>query len=366
MTDTPEEPKEGQEGLSFADTLRDCLVCGVVVVDNQRRIASLTTEAAHILGLEPGRHAFPQSLADLPAPLQRVVQECFTASEPTSPRRLELALPRGSVDVTARALPLQAGRSDSGVVLTLNNLTVIRQLEDHIQQLDRLANIGTLAASMAHEIRNALVAGKTFVELLLEKHQDAELVDVVRRELSRIDAIVSRMLNFSGPARRVFEPLSLHETLEHSLRLVEPQREARSIALAQSFGAAADQVNGDPTALQQAFVNLFLNALEAMSPGGTLTVATETVAAGAAPLGLRETAGPPRLRIAIQDTGPGIAPEDLERLFEPFFTTKPTGTGLGLVITRRILEEHHGDISVASQPGKGARFTITLPAVRSH
>ena len=151
-------------------------------------------------------------------------------------------------------------------MLVLHDLTPARQLEERLEQLDRLANIGTLAAGMAHEIKNALVAGKTFVDLLLEKHQDAELVEVVRREMGRIDAIVSRMLKFAGPARPAFSEVRLHEVLEHSLRLVQPQLEGKAIVLSRSFQAAPDRVSGDDYQLQQAFVNLFLNALEAMGP----------------------------------------------------------------------------------------------------
>ena len=391
--------RQGQEGLSFANTLRDCLVCGVIIVDSRQRVASLTSEAAEILGSEPGQKASPHSLAELPAPLQQIVCESLAAGQPLAHRRLELTVAgHGPLALSVSVVPLQPGRSDSGVALTLHDLTAVRHIEEHLQQLDRLANVGTLAAGMAHEIRNALVAGKTFVELLLEKRQDAELVEIVRRELGRIDAIISRMLKFSSPLRPAFEAISLHEVLEHSLRLVEPQREAKAIILAQSFRAAPDRISGDEYALQQALANLFLNALEAMGPGGTLTVSTETLPAGTAPgaptsvgltppvtakapgtagtpkptevgapgaepASLCETAGPPLLRILIQDTGPGIPAENLERLFKPFFTTKPTGTGLGLAITLHILQKHHGAISVESPPGQGARFSIVLPVM---
>ena len=236
-----------------------------------------------------------------------------------------------------------------------------RQLEERLEQLDRLATIGTLAASMAHEIRNALVPGKTFVDLLLEKHPDAELADLVRREMGRIDAIVSRMLNFSGPTRHALSEVRLHEVLEHSLRLVQPQLESRTISLSRSFLAAPDVVKGDEYQLQQAFVNLFLNAFDAMGTNGTLSVATETIPRDAHSGSHKALANQTQLRVAIKDNGAGIPPEVMGRLFEPFFTTKPSGTGLGLAITRRIILEHRGDISVESQPGIGAAFHILLP-----
>jgi signal transduction histidine kinase len=228
------------------------------------------------------------------------------------------------------------------------------QLEERLARLDRLANMGTLAAVMAHEIKNSLVAGKTFIDLLLEKHPEAELAEVVRREMGRIDAIVSRMLKFGGPPRAGFGEVRLHDILDHSLRLVQPQLEDKAIALTRSFQAASDVMQGDDYLLQQAFVNLLLNALEAMGPHGTLSVSTAVVASP-----------PNRLRVTIKDSGMGIAPADLARLFEPFFTTKPNGTGLGLPITRRIVLEHGGDITVESQPGKGATFVLLFPASAS-
>jgi signal transduction histidine kinase len=208
---------------------------------------------------------------------------------------------------------------------------------------------------MAHEIKNALVAGRTFLDLLLEKNNDSDLVQVVRRETARIDAIVSRMLRFSGTTGTSLRPLHLHEVLGHALRLVQPQLSNKSISLEQSFRAETDVTRGDEYELQQAFVNLFLNALEAMSTNGRLTVATETLAEG--------SGGARRLRVLVRDTGTGILPEHMNHLFEPFFTTKDSGTGLGLATTRRIIQEHEGSISVESRPGQGTTFAILLPVV---
>jgi two-component system NtrC family sensor kinase len=236
------------------------------------------------------------------------------------------------------------------------------QLEERLERLDRLASMGTLAAATAHEIKNALVAGKTFIDLLLEKHKDAELAGVVRREMGRIDAIVSGMLKFAGPARPALSKVHLHEILEHSLRLVQHQLQAKHIALNRSFQAAPDLAQGNECQLQQAFVNLLLNALEAMGPGGSLLVATEIIPPAARPAALGNPPGLAQLRVTVKDTGAGVAPENLPRLFEPFFTTKPDGTGLGLPITRRIILEHQGAITLQSQPGQGTTFQITLPA----
>jgi two-component system sensor histidine kinase HydH len=248
------------------------------------------------------------------------------------------------------------------VVVVVNDIGSARRLEENMRRLDRLASIGTVSASMGHEVKNAFVAVKTFVDLLLEKNPDSELTEVVRRELSRIDSIISQLLKFAGPARPRFATVHLHEVLDHSLRMVQHQLKGRLISLKRSFKAAPDAIKGDGHQLEQAFVNLFLNAVEAMGTSGSLTVATEVVPALPPVAAAPEPNNQPKVRVTIADTGVGVPPENISRLFEPFFTTKNHGTGLGLPITRRILQEHHGDITVQSQVDKGTTFRILLPA----
>jgi signal transduction histidine kinase len=242
-----------------------------------------------------------------------------------------------------------------------NEGSSVSHFEDHIERLNRLAGLGTLAACMAHEIKNALVAGKTFIDLLLENNQDAELAEVVRRELGRIDTMVTRMLKFARPGEFSSRKIHLHEILDQSLRLVEPLMDAKPVSHSRSFAAAADLVDGDEHELQQAFVNLLLNAVDALGPNGKVVVATNLISTGLGDIGSPQPAAG-AVQVTIQDTGAGIAPENMKRLFEPFFTTKPSGTGLGLAITRRILQQHRGEISAKSQLGEGTTFTILLPA----
>jgi signal transduction histidine kinase len=223
---------------------------------------------------------------------------------------------------------------------------------DKMQRLDRLANLGMLSAGMAHEIKNGMVAIKTFVDLLLEKNQDAELADVVRHELQRINAIATQMLRIAAPNHATFKAVRVHEVLDHSLRLLQPQISVKLIALRKHYRAGSDVVQGDDAQLQQVFMNLLLNAVEATGPNGTLTITTETADGGG---------GAGVLQVQIQDTGVGIKPENVERLFEPFFTTKKNGTGLGLAISHRIMQEHRGDIRVQSEPGQSSLFTLSLP-----
>jgi signal transduction histidine kinase len=310
----------------------------------------LAGETEEILGLKQQR-ARRYAIDDLPDSMQRLTQEVMASGEAILDREIKLTVPRKGVhSLQISAVPVRPGAKESGVALVIRDLTSPKSLEHDLRRLDRLASMGTLAAGMAHEIKNALVAGKTFVESLLEKHQDGELVTIVRREMDRIDSIVSQMLKFASAPRAEFAAIHLHDVLDFSLRLVDPHFKGKSIVLNRSFRAGADVVEGDDYQLQQAFVNLFLNSLDAMPAYGTLTVGT----------------GPSnesKLCVTISDTGSGIPPEIIDRLFEPFFTTKPNGTGLGLPITRRIINEHGGTINVESQPNKGATFRILLPVV---
>jgi signal transduction histidine kinase len=239
------------------------------------------------------------------------------------------------------------------VVVVLNNLTSAPVFEQNLRRLDQMASLGALSAGMAHEIKNGMVAIKTFVDLLAQKNADAELTGVAGRELQRINAIVTQMLRFAAPKAAAFATVPMHDLLDHSLRLLQHQIGAKMISLRRNYRAAPDTVRGDDAQLQQVFMNLLLNAIEAMDTNGVLTVGTEITGDG----------GQRLLKIHIQDTGAGVARENLGRLFEPFFTTKKNGTGLGLAISKSVALEHRGTIEARSEIAKGSTFTLTLPAI---
>jgi len=342
--------------LNLARSLRDCLASGVMVVNGRAEIISATPEIERLLHLAPGK-TVNAPLTLLPDTLQNVVREAIASRATVIQDQLTLTLAGNhsrNFHVTAQPIQHEAGSLD--VVVVLSDVTSFTQLEEGITRLDRLATLGTLSADMAHEIKNALVAVKTFVDLLLEKHHDTDLAGVVGREMRRLDTIMRQMLRFSGKERSDHGPVHLHDVLEHSLRMVQHQLAGKFISLNRSFNATPDAVHGDDRQLEQVFVNLLLNAVEASGPNGSLTVATELIAATA------PRRGQPHVRVTVADTGMGIAAENLDRLFEPFFTTKHHGTGLGLPITRRIVHEHHGHITVESKPNIGTTFSILLPA----
>jgi signal transduction histidine kinase len=307
--------------------------------------------------LKPGQRTRSR-LTSLPAALQKIIRQAASTRVAVADAKLRLGPRKTAVSVQVNAVPVQTRPGTHDVVVMLNNLAPLGQIEQNLRRLDRLASIGIVSASMAHEIKNALVSVKTFVDLLLDRNRDSELTETVQREMQRIESIVRQMLRFAGPARPTFSPVRLHDVLDHSLRMVQRQLENKLISLNRSFRAAPDSVHGDDYQLEQAFVNLLLNAVEAMGPNGSLRVATELVAPPVFP----KSNSSPLVRVTISDTGVGVAPENMIRLFEPFFTTKHDGTGLGLPITQRIVNEHHGDITVHSEPNKGTTFNILLPA----
>lgn len=345
------ETGQRQSGLGFENALRTCFLSGIVLFDPQMGVATLSPEARQILGLASEKTS-EIPLDSLPVGIVGLAREVLSGGRAVSARQITVQTKEGNKCAYISAIPLKSVSVNSAVVLTVHALSATSPFLQQIRQLDRLANTGTLAAGMAHEIKNALVAGRTFLDLLLEKNTDAELVQIVRRETGRIDAIVSRMLRFASANTASLVPLRLHEELDHALRLVQPQLNSRSIILERAFHAIPDSIRADEYELQQAFVNLLLNALEAMSDHGKLRVATDA---------LSSPDEPPAVQVSLEDNGTGILPEHMQHLFEPFFTTKAFGTGLGLAITRRIIAEHGGSITAASQPGQGTTFTLILP-----
>jgi signal transduction histidine kinase len=346
------EPGKSTTG-SPASLLNECLACGVLVVGAQgrrRAVMACTAEAAAHLQT-PAAELRNMPLDSLPAPLPEWIRTADRTGRPLMNREVVVQTPRGAARLRASILPVKK-RTQSQVVVVLNNFSSAPIFEQNIRRLDRLAGLGSLSAGMAHEIKNGLVAVKTFVDLLAQKNPDAELTAIVGRELQRINLLLTQMLRFAAPRAEAFAVISVHELLDHSLRLLQHQFSAKMISLQKNYQARPDTVRGDEAQLQQVFMNLLLNALEAMGVNGVLSVSTET--------GPSE-GGAPLLKIHFRDTGVGITPENLTRLFEPFFTTKKNGTGLGLAISKRIAGEHHGVIDVRSEPGKGSTFTLTLP-----
>jgi signal transduction histidine kinase len=232
-----------------------------------------------------------------------------------------------------------------------------RVLNAQLQEESRMAYIGTLAASIAHEVRNPLSSMKMNVQMIenrLEKLVDPELapyfrgkVERIKGEVDRLEDSISHFLAFARPAPLRAEAAQLNDVVDNVLELLEPQCQSRSIRLVRRYARDLPPVELDPRQLAQAVQNLVINSIQAINRNGTITVTTQ-VADGA-------------VAVAVADDGPGI-PEDIQdKIFEVFFTTREGGTGLGLNIVSRIVEEHGGKLTLQSKPGEGAVFRIALP-----
>lgn len=258
-----------------------------------------------------------------------------------------------------------------GAMVMVYDLTQVKRLEQNVQRADRLSSIGTLAAGMAHEIKNPLVSIKTFTQLLLKRYDEpdfrATFAEIVPHEVERIDSIVTSLLEFARPKPTQLALRNLRGILDEVLALVGNQLHKANIALETVFVDENIQVYGDEQRLHQVFLNLILNAIDAMNTRRAGVLRVETWYEH---MRLRDNMLTPWeetecVRIAISDTGCGIPKENLDRIFTPFYTTKENGSGLGLAVVHEILAEHHGAIEVTSVVNEGATFIVTLPLAAS-
>jgi two-component system sensor histidine kinase HydH len=228
---------------------------------------------------------------------------------------------------------------------------ILFQTEEQLRRADRLSALGELSAGMAHEIRNPLGAIKGAVEILKDDYSSEdtkyEFIKILLKESDRLNNIVQEFLGFARPKPPEFQLADLNAAIESALVLTAQEARKTGVSIEKKLDPAIGMRSLDAGLLNQAFLNLILNAIQAMPRGGVLTVESH----------LRNDA----VEVKIGDTGVGIPAGDRKKLFSPFFTTKKNGTGLGLAITYRIVENHRGKIDVSSEPGKGTTFTVKIP-----
>jgi PAS domain S-box-containing protein len=278
-------------------------------------------------------------------------------------------LRRGRVTLNIRGsvLPGPAGEVD-GAVLAIEDVTERVALEREMQQAEKLVVMGQLAAGIAHQIGTPLNVISGSAEYLMmewgaDRPRPHEL-EIIVAQTDRITKLIQQLLNFARPARMAMQPVKLNDLLREVVGLTEHQIAKERIKVRTEFQPDLPAIQGDSNQLEQAFLNIVINAWHAMPAGGTLTLRTRsTPVANRLPRPGR-VATPEGVEVSISDTGVGIPAEVLPRIFDPFFSTKGVGkgTGLGLAITRRILEDHRGTIEVSSEVGQGTTFTVWLPA----
>jgi len=260
-----------------------------------------------------------------------------------------------------------------GVMLIARNLEYLSEVQSTVRYSRKLAALGRLSAGVAHEVKNPLNAMMIHLELLrqqfaarlaparavgggavaaaappvLDREQALHHVDIIANEIRRLDEVVQGFLKFTRPEDLKLQPIALGTLIDEIAPIVRPEAARSGIELIVECDGMPD-VNGDPAMLRQAFLNLALNAIQAMPGGGTLRIACETARGH-------------RVRVSVSDTGVGIKPEHLQRIFELYFTTKEKGSGVGLSMVYRTVQMHDGDIEVQSTPGAGTTFRILLP-----
>ncbi len=273
---------------------------------------------------------------------------------PLALRETTLVTPAGhEVHVQASASRMRAvGGTVLGAVVTLEDVSDIKALTDQLIRADRLAAMGELTAGVAHEVRNPLGVIRASVQLLEDAQCDAsrihEAAEVIKQEIDRLDRVIKALLDFGRPSKPTLVKTNVNEVLDDVVLFTTRFAKQSNVKIDQHYAADLPAVTADPDQLKQVFLNLVTNAVQAMEQlGGSIDITTES--------------GGGYVEVRVEDTGPGIAPEDLTKVFDPFFTKRAEGTGLGLTIVHRIIDEHDGHIEVSSSP-KGTVFTVSIPA----
>lgn len=349
----------------FKELVLECIPSGLLTTDNQGRITTFNRAAEAVLGYHP-REVLGQ-------PVLKILNLSDLAGLPENGQaRREALLTSGrqgqeiALDITLVPLRDEQG-NQVGALATFADVTAIHQFEKEKLRLARLASLGEMAASMAHEVRNPLASIKTSIQLLLEDLEEQgvlqersgvqEAVAVVLKEVGRLDSIVRDLLLFARPRQLHLAACDIMELSERILHFLQPQCDERGVRI-HFVRQNVPTLSLDVVQMEQVLMNLFLNALQAMPEGGVLTVTCQVIQL---PAWDREKHLSAWLDFTVSDTGVGISQENLEHIFQPFFTTRAHGIGLGLPITRRLVEDHRGYLLVESQLGYGTTISVRLP-----
>jgi len=345
----------------FSESIIESVNVGILVMDREGNITTWNNALEEILGITRGR-AMGQNIrqvfdADLIETIQNVVgRDDWSLLDARHIYKFNAATEDGRpLTLNISLAPFEAARGVViGTLMVIENVTERVQLEQQLLQREKLSSIGLLAAGVAHEVNTPLAGISSYAQMLLKQISEDDpkhtLLEKIRVQTLRASGIVNNLLNFSRTGDAQFREVDINRVLEDTIQLLEPQLRNTSIELVRRYDENLPVAFGNVSKLQQVFMNLILNARDAMHGGGRLTIETRVSDTFAV--------------IELSDTGVGIAPENIARIYDPFFTTKEVGqgTGLGLALSYGIIQEHSGRIFVDSRPGEGAHFTIKLPA----
>ena len=346
----------------FNENIVESINVGIFAVDLEERIESWNAQMEVMYAL-PRSEAVRRSLQEILPPVF-VSEFARLKDEPGVHNLYKFRLPTrtGETRIVNLAIAPLVSRSFDvlGRIILVDDITERIELERQLAQADKLSSIGLLAAGVAHEVNTPLAVISSYTQMLAKQVRSDErvaaLLDKITQQTFRASEIVNGLLNFSRTSGAEFKELNLNDVISDTLKLLEHQFHTAQVQLETSLDGDLPLILGNPGKLQQVFLNLFLNAKDAMDGGGTLRVTTLVNG---------------QVAVEVSDTGSGIASEHMQRIYDPFFTTKGTaregqrrGTGLGLAVTYGIIQEHAGKIHVESQVGSGTTFHLEFPKVR--
>jgi PAS domain S-box-containing protein len=346
----------------FNENIVESINVGVLAVDLADRVESWNSQMEVMYAL-PRWQALTRPLSEIFPP--EFVEEFYRVRQNPGIHNLykfRLNTPAGEVrTINAAIAPLVTKKFNViGRLIIMDDITERVELEAQLSQADKLSSIGLLAAGVAHEVNTPLAVISSYTQMLSKQlqtdQQKAGLLEKITRQTFRASEIVNNLLNFSRTSGAEFAEVDVNKIITDTLALLEHQFKTSRITVEDELAGHLPLIQGNTGRLQQVFLNLFLNAKDAMAGGGRLRVAT---------------ANGNGVTVAVSDTGSGIAPEHIARIYDPFFTTKTApqegrnrGTGLGLSVTYGIIQEHAGKIRVESRPGEGTTFYLDFPLTR--
>lgn len=340
---------------AFSDNVVENVPIGLVAIDGQRRIASFNQAAETILKVSSTELLSKKVEFALPEPLWKLIDQLKIGPRLIE-KEIECPLTGGKtipLEVIATFLQEESGVF-LGHVILFRDLSEIRHLKEEIERNQRLAAVGRLAAGVAHEIRNPLSSIKGFATYFKERYrevpEDQKTAEIMIQEVERLNRVIGQLLEIARPVSIQKRPTSIQTLIKHSLKVIEGDTQMRGIKIDTTIPPEIGEVLVDPDRIKQVLLNLYLNAIEAMEQGGTLSVE------------VLQDKDSKNVQIHISDTGTGIREQNLTHIFDPFFTTKSSGTGLGLAIVHNIIASHKGEVKVTSRLGQGTMVTIVLPA----
>jgi len=344
---------------NFAENILESSPNGVVTVDCGRSIRSVNRKAEEILCLKRDEIIGKRVSDVFERNISEIIDSALNNHKAIENREIERMGKNGNVVTLGISSSFLKSHDTNvtGIIITIQNLTEIKKTEELIRRMDRLSSLGQLSAGIAHEVRNPLASINFNVQMLSKRlDKDDKTGDILNdtiKGIDRLKRLVKGMLDFTKPGIPSLKRGVINDVVRDSIALIDAQIKKRNIYLETKLGKDLPEIVFDPVQMQQVFVNLLLNAVEAVHEGGVINVKSM--------MGNNFNGNEKQLLVYIADNGPGISPENLSKVFDPFFTTKPEGTGLGLSITCKILEQHNALIDVFSEGNRGATFVLRFP-----